>query len=203
MNIWRLDPTFSPIKTASFCRRYDRSGHKGPKVDLMNILIANLSRQCVQNKSLINVKQIRASKRDSRWLRGVHTLCYFSMRCFYWSFVFVFYFFWNWSFLRAITPIQFLYRKKVIDDFRSILFTKCLLASVMAKTPPKSVLILPGFFSFVSLLGFFVQLEKFFLIWRRHNYTWKNTDFYLFYVYNGHFRGPVTLTPIAKRLIVE
>ena len=75
------------------------------------------------------------------------------------------------------------------------------------------------------LYGFYVQLENFSLIWRRHHYWWKVDNFDLcsalmaieqwgfFSVpdlqwhgssfYNGHLRGPVRLTPIAGRLAVE
>ena len=74
-------------------------------------------------------------------------------------------------------------------------------------------------------LEFIVPLENFSLIWRRHHYRWRAEIFYLcsalmaieqwgFFcvphllwhgasVYNGHLRGPVTLTPIAERLAVE
>ena len=74
-------------------------------------------------------------------------------------------------------------------------------------------------------LGFIIPLENFSLIWRRHHYRWRAANFDLcstlmaieqwgFFsvshllwhgssVYNGHLRGPVTLTPIAERLAVE
>ena len=77
---------------------------------------------------------------------------------------------------------------------------------------------------FVSL-EFIVPLENCSLTWRRHVNRWRaaNLDLcsaflvmeqcgflsmpYLLwhgaYIYNGHLRGPVTLTPIAKRLAVE
>ena len=63
------------------------------------------------------------------------------------------------------------------------------------------------------------------LIWRRHHCRWRAANFYICSalmaieqwglfsvphllwhgasVYNGHLRGPVTLTPIAERLAVE
>ena len=72
---------------------------------------------------------------------------------------------------------------------------------------------------------FIVPLENFSLIWRRHHCRWRATYFGLcsalmaieqwgfFYVphllwrgtsvYNGHLRGPVSLTPIVDRLAVE
>ena len=78
-------------------------------------------------------------------------------------------------------------------------------------------------FCFVCF-GVFVPLENFSLIWRRHHYRWRaeNVDLcsalmaieqwgffnvpHLLWngasVYNGHLRGPVTLTPIAERLAV-
>ena len=74
-------------------------------------------------------------------------------------------------------------------------------------------------------LGFFVSLENFSLLWRRHHCRWRASNFELclalmaieqwgFFnvphllrhgstVYNGHLRGPVTLTPVAERLAVE
>ena len=74
-------------------------------------------------------------------------------------------------------------------------------------------------------LGVFVPLENFSVIWRRHHCRWRAANFDLcsahmaieqwgFFrvphllwhgasVYNGHLRGPVTLTPIAERLAVE
>ena len=74
-------------------------------------------------------------------------------------------------------------------------------------------------------LGFFVPLENFSLIWRRHHCYWKAENFYLcsalmaikqlgFFsvphllwhgasVYNSHLRRPVTLTPVAECLAVE
>ena len=73
--------------------------------------------------------------------------------------------------------------------------------------------------------GFIVPLENFSLICRRHFYRWRAAKFDLFpalmaieqwgfirvphllwhgsSVYNGHLRGPVTVTSIAKRLAVE
>ena len=75
------------------------------------------------------------------------------------------------------------------------------------------------------VFGFIVPLENFSLIWRRHHYRIRATNFdtcsalmaieqwglfsvpHLLWhgapVYNGHLRGPVTLTPIAERLAVE
>ena len=72
---------------------------------------------------------------------------------------------------------------------------------------------------------FFVLLEKFSLIWRRHHYLWRALNFDLcsalmaidqwgFFsvphllwhgasIYIGHLRTPVTLTPIAERLAVD
>ena len=77
-------------------------------------------------------------------------------------------------------------------------------------------------------LGFFVPLENFSLIWRRHHDLWRAANFNLcsalmaivlwgFFsvshllwhgasrasVYNGHLWGPVTLAPISERLAVE
>ena len=71
-------------------------------------------------------------------------------------------------------------------------------------------------------LWFIVPLENFSLIWRRHHYRWRAANFDLclafmaveqwgFFsvphllwhgasVYNGHLRGPVTLTSLAERL---
>ena len=70
-----------------------------------------------------------------------------------------------------------------------------------------------------------MPLENFSLIWRRHHYTWRASNLDLCsvlkpieqwgffsvphlmwngaFVYNGHLRGPVILTPIAERLTVE
>ena len=78
---------------------------------------------------------------------------------------------------------------------------------------------------FVCLFVFFVPLENFSFIWRRHHCWWRasNVDLcsalmairqwgffsvpHLLWhgasVYNGHLRGPVTLTSIAERLAVE
>ena len=72
-------------------------------------------------------------------------------------------------------------------------------------------------------LGFIIPLENFSLIWRRHHYRWRAANFDLsmtlkaieqwgFFsvpllllhgasVYNGHLRGPLTLTPIASRAV--
>ena len=64
---------------------------------------------------------------------------------------------------------------------------------------------------FVCFFGLIVPLENFSLIWRRHHYRWRASNFDLcsalmaFFsvphllwhgasVYNGHFRGPVTFT---------
>ena len=74
-------------------------------------------------------------------------------------------------------------------------------------------------------LGFFVPLQNFSLIWRRHHYRWKAANFDLrsaltaieqwgFFsvphllwhglsVYNGHLLGPKPLTSIAESLAVE
>ena len=74
-------------------------------------------------------------------------------------------------------------------------------------------------------LGFFVTLEKCFLIWRRHHFNWSVTNFNLYSVLmaikqwgffivphilwhgstisSGHLRGPLTLTFVADRLSVE
>ena len=80
------------------------------------------------------------------------------------------------------------------------------------------------FFMFVCL-GFFVQLENFSLMWRRHHCRWRAAHFDLcsilmaneqwrFFsvphllwhgvsVYNDLFRGPVTLTPNTERSAAE
>ena len=74
---------------------------------------------------------------------------------------------------------------------------------------------------------FFIPLENFSLIWRRHHCRWRAANFDLcsaltctaieqwgFFnvphllwhgptLYNGHRRGHVTLTPVAERLAVE
>ena len=72
---------------------------------------------------------------------------------------------------------------------------------------------------------FFIPLENFSLIWRRHHCRWRAANFDLCSalmaieqwelfnmahplrqgptVYNGHLRGPVTLTLVAERLPVE
>ena len=77
----------------------------------------------------------------------------------------------------------------------------------------------------VCLFFVFFLLEDFLLIWRRHYYRWRAANFDLcsalmasekwgFFnvphlpwhgpiLYNGHLRGTVTLTPVAKRLAVE
>ena len=69
-------------------------------------------------------------------------------------------------------------------------------------------------------LQFFVPFESFPLTWRRHYCPWRAANVLSMLgtygyravpqllghgesVYNGHFRGPVTLTPIAERLAVE
>ena len=74
-------------------------------------------------------------------------------------------------------------------------------------------------------LGLYIPLENFSLIWRQHHYRWRAVNFYLhstlvaieqwgFFsvphllwhgasVHNGHLRGPLTLKPITKRLVVE
>ena len=78
---------------------------------------------------------------------------------------------------------------------------------------------------FFVCLGFFVPLENFSLIWRRHHCRWRAANFDLCsalmaieqwgffsfphllwhgaFVHYGHHRGPMTLTPIADRLTVE
>ena len=80
------------------------------------------------------------------------------------------------------------------------------------------------YFLFVCL-AFFVPLKNFSLIWTRHHYRWRAANFDLYSalmaieqwgffsvphllwhgasIYNGHLRGPVTLTPVAERLAVE
>ena len=80
-------------------------------------------------------------------------------------------------------------------------------------------------FLFVCLFGAYVSLENFSLIWRQRHYRWRAVNCYLhstlmaieqwgFFsvphllwhgasVYNGHLRGPLTLKPIAKRLVVD
>ena len=73
---------------------------------------------------------------------------------------------------------------------------------------------------------FIVPLENFSLLWRRHHCRWRAASFDLWSAlmvieqwgflltchtycdtglpfYNGHLRGPVTLTPVAERLAVE
>ena len=72
-------------------------------------------------------------------------------------------------------------------------------------------------------LGLIVPLENFSLIWRRRHYLWWSANCHLFSaliaieqwgffstphllwhracVYNGHLRGPVTLTPIVERAV--
>ena len=77
----------------------------------------------------------------------------------------------------------------------------------------------------LTCLEFFVPLENFLLIWRRHHCRWRAANFdlclalmavaqWMFFsvprllwhgasVYNGHLRGPVTLTPNAECLAVE
>ena len=83
----------------------------------------------------------------------------------------------------------------------------------------------PELFFFRFCLGFYVRLENFSLIWRRHHYWRRAAKFDLcstlmaieqwgFFsgshllwhgasVYNGHLRGPVTLTLLAEGLVVE
>ena len=85
-------------------------------------------------------------------------------------------------------------------------------------------------FCFCFMFWFFVPLENFSLIWRRHHCRWRAANFDLSSalmaieqcmrillratlnycdmgqaasVYNGNFRGPVTLTPVAERLAEE
>ena len=48
-------------------------------------------------------------------------------------------------------------------------------------------------------LGFFVPLEKFLIIWRRHHCRAANLAF----VDSWYLRGPVTLAPIAEHLAVR
>ena len=77
----------------------------------------------------------------------------------------------------------------------------------------------------VACLKLFIPLENFSLIWRHHHYRWRvsNLDLYSalmaieqwgFYsvahllwhgssIFNGHLRGPVTISPVAERLAVE
>ena len=81
------------------------------------------------------------------------------------------------------------------------------------------------FFVCFVCLGFFVPLDNFSLIWRCHHCLWRAANFdlcsalmafeqweflsvpHLLWhgasVYNGQFRGPLTLTPNAERLAVE
>ena len=78
---------------------------------------------------------------------------------------------------------------------------------------------------FFVCLEFIVPLENFSLIWRRHHCRWRAANFDLCSalttieqwgsfnvphplrhgptVYNGHLRGPVTITPVNERLAVE
>ena len=78
-------------------------------------------------------------------------------------------------------------------------------------------------FDFVFFL--FLPLANFSLIWKRHHYKWRASNFdlsltlmateqWLFFsvphllwhgasVYNGHLRGPVTLTHTAERFALE
>ena len=73
----------------------------------------------------------------------------------------------------------------------------------------------------IVCLGFIVPLEIFSLMWKRHHYRWRDENFDLctalmtieqwgFFsvphllrhgtsVYYGHFRGPVTLTPLSTK----
>ena len=77
----------------------------------------------------------------------------------------------------------------------------------------------------VVLFLWIVPLENFSLIWRRHHFWWRAANFDLcstlkaieqwgFFnvphllwhgttLYKGYLRGPVTFTPVAKRLAVE
>ena len=86
------------------------------------------------------------------------------------------------------------------------------------------LLYLQNNFSFYHF-GFIVRFDNFSPIWRCHHHRWRAADFNLYSalvaieqwgffslphplwhgasVYNGHFRGPVTLTPIAERIAVE
>ena len=86
-------------------------------------------------------------------------------------------------------------------------------------------LLLDLFYLFVCMFGIFVPLENLSLMWRRHHYRWKAANFDLCSifmaterwgflslphllchgasVYNGHLRGPVTLTPTAEHLAVK
>ena len=92
-----------------------------------------------------------------------------------------------------------------------------------------SVTVISSAFDILKFLfvcfGFIVPLEKFSLLWRRHHYRWTAANFDLCLalmaiehwgslsvphllwhgasVYNGHLRGPVSLTSIAERLAVE
>ena len=71
-------------------------------------------------------------------------------------------------------------------------------------------------------LEFIVPLENFSLMWRLHHYRWRAANFDRWsahmaieqwgffvpavtrvYLYNGHLRGPVPLTPVAERLTVK
>ena len=78
---------------------------------------------------------------------------------------------------------------------------------------------------FICLFGFFIPLENFLLIWRSHHWRWRAVKFdlcstfkaierwglfsmpYLLWygtsVYNGHLRGPVTITHFVKGLPVK
>ena len=78
---------------------------------------------------------------------------------------------------------------------------------------------------FVCLFEFFVPLENFSLIWRRHHCRWRTANFDLYSAlvaieqwvffsvshalwhgtsfYNGHLRGLMALTLFGKRLAVE
>ena len=86
----------------------------------------------------------------------------------------------------------------------------------------KLAMIFPAMF---VCLGFIVPLENISLLWICHHCRWRAANFYLcsalmaieqwgflsvpnllwhgVSVYNGHLRGPVTLTPIAERLAVD
>ena len=82
----------------------------------------------------------------------------------------------------------------------------------------------PNRFPSFCLVGLFVQLENFSLIWRHHYCRWRDVIFYLcstlmaiyhwrffnvqdilwrgVFVYNGHLWGPVIVTPIPECLAV-
>ena len=80
-------------------------------------------------------------------------------------------------------------------------------------------------YKYFVCLWFIIALEKLSLIWRRHHCRWRTANFdlcsplmtieqwgffsvpdllwYWASVYNGYFRGPVTLTPFAESLAEE